>query len=170
MIYDQNFVNEVVKAKLLEIMARYQSVGVSGRLGDVFFTLVATNHPMDETSHSPDLDLIARCYPNGRVIIAQFGWLLADKGEFGETKQRLADSSRWLKNEELQSLVLGALEGQSYATKLNTWAATCEEWLQVCNIDWVKTPKDWHGTPPPELEEEIMRWIPKTVGDENYFW
>lgn len=162
--------NEGAKAKLLEVMAGYQSVGVSGRLGDVFFALVKTGNSKVETTHSPELDAIARCYPNGRVIIAQFCWLLAYKSEFGKTKQRLPDSSKWLKSQELQSLVLRGLEGQFYATKLNTWAATCEEWLQVCNIDWVKTPKDWPGTPLPTTEQEIMRWIPKTVGDENYFW
>jgi len=170
-IYNRNLVDEVAKTNLLKMLAEYESYLVTTDLGSVFSALLRRRASDQESAMAPDLDGFAgQTY--ARFTISGFGWLLAEKGEFGPPRQRWPNGNKPLPRLMLATLVLSELEGLSYAIKLNTWVATSEEWLQVCNIDWIEQSTPGLCDPPPPISDNvaITRWMPKALADINYFY
>lgn len=153
-------------------MAQYSSNSVTGRLGEGFYALVKTRPSVKEYANALYLDKIADTYPDQRNLTCSFNWLLSTEIEVGPPQKRLPDSPTWLKTGELEVKIGTILADLPYAVKLNTWGAACEEWLQICNIDWVKSSdEELAGYPaPPSDNEGIIRWMPRYVADTTWFY
>jgi hypothetical protein len=68
-------------------------------------------------------------------FVRSFFWRrLYAEGKFDEVMQRTIDGSNPITPQVYRN-ILGKLSQLSFDVAINTWLATCEHWLQVCNVD-----------------------------------
>jgi hypothetical protein len=171
-LYNPDLVDQKVKNNLLSLMVEYNSGLITARLGEMFYHLVENRASATESTLSPELDKVADYYPNdGRSVIVGFHLTLEKEGNFTPLAFRLPNGS---KNELpgphlIEELIEPHLAGLSYPAKTNTWAATCEEWLRICNADWVANTVKKAGYPMP-AEQEIAGWMSGYIAYEVEFY
>ncbi len=160
MLYNPDMVNEAVKTRLIAEMIQYNSSYVTGQLGIVFLELIKNHSTTGETSSSPELDEIAQFYPNDRGIIYSFHNRLQKKGAFSPPVTRQPDGSKkaTLLTNPIVDIVIKELKPLPYSIQINTWAATSEKWLRICNADWVAPIIEKTKRPMPN-EFEIGGWM-----------
>ncbi len=170
MFYNSALVDKEAKLNCLEIIVQYESAAVTQELGFVFLGIVKKHSLLQESTQSPDLDSVISLLPEERVFISDFYGLIAEKAIFDNFQKRRADGVKKLNRFELLPLILPILTERRYALQANTWAAICEEWLQICSLVWVKNGDNWLYESPPSDEEGVMRWLPMWVAHINYFY
>lgn len=164
-LYNKKLVDEAAKSRIIKRMATGESESVFWQLGRTFIWLVKTYSKPNEPINSALLDgLINSTIFGGweRFTEPYFYQYLATDAEFGSVQPRLPEGDDHSVN--LIAIAFQELEGLLYSTKVNTWVAACEQWLQICNFNWIRKaaendPHNYYGIP--QDDEEIMRWIPK---------
>lgn len=179
LLYNLTKVDENTKNRILELMADYDASYISGRLGSVYFELLKTR-PQDLKSDPEDPFVERHPYHSWqqRFVLAGFLNLLAKEAQLSPPLPRWSNGTKPLQWGELEAQVMAVLEGLDYPIKANTWAAVCEEWLRVRNIDHLKGAKqkgeetgEWERyDPPPDDEEGLIRWDLKYGADMIYFY
>jgi len=170
-LYNANLVDETVKSRLLLIMAEWVSTRVTTELGFIFYDIVDKRNPEEQTTSSPQLDTVADYYPDQRSVVGAFLQLLEREGNFLPVVQRLPNGikRRSSKIDFNFTLLLPELVNLSYAARANTWAATSEQWLRICNADWVTGTAKASGHPMP-TKEEIAGWMSSQRAYELDCW
>lgn len=175
--YNEGFVNQTVKVKLLSGLEAYPSWKVMWALGFVIYKLIQARHQhVDLTkekeknhSHSPDLDGLANNIPHDiSQLASSFNLLLAEKGNFGSPRLRWIEGDNKISLIDLSDSVLSSLKKFTYPVQINTWAAVCEEWLGLGSIAWIENGQEWlraDGLPDLSDAEAMTRWIPGWVGE-----
>lgn len=174
MIFDAKLVVEATKTRLLNLMAQFDSIGVTGRLGQVTSEIVKKLANPKEPLQPSVLDTFRQSLPDSRVIDAGFLTLLSKDSELDLTVPRWPNGTKILKFGEFDAIMLAEMAELPDLIKINTWVSTCVSWLQVYNIDDLKTrihTEDWSGYPhPPDEEEALIRWHLESFAYMTYFY
>ena len=106
----------------------------------MFWSLLVQSYPLEESYRwlSKEEEIPADLYQKkdyyfDRRRLCYWFWDELCKLDYGSLQQRLANGYR---SKYLIENILTELAGLSFFSALYTWFATCEEYLQVCNIDW----------------------------------
>lgn len=173
-IYIPELVDYATKKRLLDLMAGYRADTIAGHLGEVAYGIIKSLGNPKDGFLPPLLDALRQSLPDARVIDAGFLMLLSKYAELSPVRKRWLDGSKEAQRGELDAIVLAEMASLSDPVKINTWAATCEEWMQLCNLDDLKEQKrtvDWlRYSAPPEDEEDMVRWNLKYYADLTYFY
>lgn len=165
-LYDPTLVDHEVKAKILEEMIKYDSTINCWLLVEVAIELIALYSVKEKLLSSSYLDELNRHSLRSRSQYYDFYWWLEHKPDFSTPRQRLPNGTGSI---NLPALVISQMQNLSYPVKANTWFAICEEWLQICNADWVDEAARSLGGIPPRAEE-IAEWIPNWMGHITWFY
>ena len=102
--------------------------------------MLVQTHPLKESYRwlSKDKEIPVDLYQKkdyyfDRRKLCFWFWDELCKLDYGFPQQRLANGSR---SEHLIESVQVELTGLPFPSALHTWFVACEEYLQVCNIDW----------------------------------
>jgi hypothetical protein len=140
-LYSPSEVNLPIKAQALLLLQQSDSRFVVQKVLDVvFWNLLVQPHSLEESyrwlsnEEMIPADLYQRKdYYFDRRRLCYWFWDELCKLDYGSLQQRLANGFR---SEHLIENILTELAGLPFLSALNTWFATCEAYLQVCNIDW----------------------------------
>jgi len=160
MLYNPHIVDESVKIRLLTQMLEYDSYYVNRELGIIFSEIVKNCSSAGEISYSSELDELARFYPDDRSVICGFHLLLEKRGTFSPPVTRRPNGTKvkTLLTNPIVGIVIEELKPLVYSIQANTWAATSEEWLKICNADYVASIIEVTKRPMPS-ETEIAGWM-----------
>ena len=140
-LYNPTKVSFPIKTRALSLLQQSDSRFVVQNVLDVvFWNLLVHTHSLEESyrwfsnEEIIPADLYRRKdhYYDRRRLCYWF-WDEFCKLEYGSGQQRLANGSQ---SENVVEIILAELAGLPFLSALHTWFAVCEEYLQVCNIDW----------------------------------
>lgn len=140
-LYNPSEINLPIKTRILLLLQKSDSRFVLQNVLDVvFWNLLVQAYPLEEPYRwlSKSEDIPADLHQEkeryfDRRSLCYWFWDELGKIDYGSPQQRLPRGS---KPEHLIDHVLAELTSLPFLNAVSTWLAVCEEYLQVCNIDW----------------------------------
>ena len=140
-LYSPKEVNLSIKARALLLLQQSDSRSViRNTLDVVFWNLLVQTYPLDESYRwfSSDEKIPADLHEKkdhyfDRRRLCYWFWDELGKLGYGSLQQRLANGSQ---TQPRADDIMAEFAGLPFLNALHTWLATCEDYLQVCNIDW----------------------------------
>src|SRR5438046_2545554 len=146
-LYDLALVDKQTKAQLLDLLAQYGSAGImQGTLDNVFISLLTKRYSLQDVlpylygGPIPNewylkprrFDVRGLCLSFWNDFITEF------TNNPRTVRPRLPSGTLPCIDEQPDTTILKQLTQLSFLEAVHTWIATCEEWLQICNIDWYR--------------------------------
>jgi hypothetical protein len=166
-LYNDSYVDQDTKQAILSDILECRAFDVlSGLLDQVISAIILNVYKRSEVQ----IWLLGYSVPHNeqkdvpltdRFVRSLFWRRLYTEGRYEEVMQRVTDGSNPI-TPHVYHKILDRLSQLSFDVAINTWLATCEHWLKVCNIDvfLIESKKDgWSNIEDRDLAKHMAAYM-----------
>lgn len=153
-------VDHWLKQMLLNILRDYPSGDVLLLvLADVGIGIVKQRTPEERKGFQSTLSQVVEAGDeNFRDQLTVYWQHLWYETVFGPVRSRIPDGTKPVTT-SLINEILKLMQGRPYLEKLYTWMAVCEEWLQICDLNWIMGVVRLNPRVRLPSDQELPEWI-----------